>query len=187
MKCKVRLSLLFAVHFGGFALLLLLLHTLHRARILTLKFLSFLAHKLALHDLGKAIAIHPVGADNYYLRGDCHSKLGNYEQVCMRLESYQSSIVYSTFNLISDLLQYLIFLSLFCWQHNRRCRITTLRKRIASTTSAPYTLRVVRCGACWVVARRPPTTFDSHMTYWTREIRWVRLIVAFSSVNKFAQ
>lgn len=39
------------------------------------------AHKLALHDLGKAIAINPVGADNYYLRGDCHSKLGNYEQV----------------------------------------------------------------------------------------------------------
>jgi hypothetical protein len=22
-----------------------------------------------------------VGAENYYLRGDCHSKLGNYEQV----------------------------------------------------------------------------------------------------------
>jgi hypothetical protein len=22
-----------------------------------------------------------VGGDNYYLRGDCHSKLGNYEQV----------------------------------------------------------------------------------------------------------
>ena len=39
------------------------------------------AHKLALHDLGKAIAINPIGADNYYLRGDCHSKLGNYEQV----------------------------------------------------------------------------------------------------------
>ena len=55
--------------------------------ILTLVYLSFLAHKLALHDLGKAIAIHPVGADNYYLRGDCHSKLGNYEQVRMRLES----------------------------------------------------------------------------------------------------
>jgi hypothetical protein len=45
--------------------------------------LSYLpaAHKLALHDLGKAIAINPVGAENYYLRGDCHSKLGNYEQV----------------------------------------------------------------------------------------------------------
>lgn len=42
---------------------------------------SAAAHKLALHDLGKAIAINPIGADNYYLRGDCHSKLGNYEQV----------------------------------------------------------------------------------------------------------
>jgi hypothetical protein len=42
------------------------------------------AHKLALHDLGKAIAINPVGGDNYYLRGDCHSKLGNYEQVRAR-------------------------------------------------------------------------------------------------------
>jgi tetratricopeptide (TPR) repeat protein len=31
-------------------------------------------------DLGKAIAIHPINAENYYLRGDCHMKLGNYEQ-----------------------------------------------------------------------------------------------------------
>jgi len=37
------------------------------------------AHKLALLDLGKAIAINPTSADNYYLRGDCHCKLGNYE------------------------------------------------------------------------------------------------------------
>eukprot|EP01034_Spumella_vulgaris_P021885 gene21885-27961_t len=38
------------------------------------------AHKLALSDLGKAIAINPSHADNYYLRGDCQCKLGNYEQ-----------------------------------------------------------------------------------------------------------
>jgi hypothetical protein len=41
------------------------------------------AHKLALFDLGKAIAINATSPDNYFLRGDCHSKLGNYEQVCM--------------------------------------------------------------------------------------------------------
>eukprot|EP00981_Chlorochromonas_danica_P004577 scaffold912_cov187-Ochromonas_danica.AAC.55 len=38
------------------------------------------AHKLALMDLGKAIAINPSNPGNYFLRGDCHSKLGNYEQ-----------------------------------------------------------------------------------------------------------
>ena len=39
------------------------------------------AHKLALGDFGKAIAINPSQANNYFLRGDCHSKMGNYEQV----------------------------------------------------------------------------------------------------------
>lgn len=38
------------------------------------------AHKLALLDLGKAIAINPSHAENYFLRADCHVKLGNYEQ-----------------------------------------------------------------------------------------------------------
>lgn len=38
------------------------------------------AHKLALMDLGKAIAINPSQAINFYLRGDSHFKLGNYEQ-----------------------------------------------------------------------------------------------------------
>lgn len=38
------------------------------------------AHKLALHDLGRAIATNPTHPDNYYLRGDCQCKLGNYEQ-----------------------------------------------------------------------------------------------------------
>lgn len=38
------------------------------------------AHKLALMDLGKAIAINPSQAMNFYLRGDCHFRLGNYEQ-----------------------------------------------------------------------------------------------------------
>lgn len=38
------------------------------------------AHKLALMDLGKAIAINPSKADNYFIRGDCQSKMGNYEQ-----------------------------------------------------------------------------------------------------------
>jgi hypothetical protein len=32
-------------------------------------------------DLGRAISIHPSNAGNYFLRGDCHCKLGNYEQV----------------------------------------------------------------------------------------------------------
>lgn len=42
--------------------------------------LWFVAHKLALMDLGRAIAINPSNAGNYFLRGDCHCKLGNYEQ-----------------------------------------------------------------------------------------------------------
>jgi hypothetical protein len=33
-------------------------------------------------DLGKAIAINPSHAGNYFLRADCNYKLGNYEQVC---------------------------------------------------------------------------------------------------------
>ncbi len=37
------------------------------------------AHKLALADLGRAISLNPDRSENYYLRGDCHSKLGNYE------------------------------------------------------------------------------------------------------------
>lgn len=35
-------------------------------------------------DLGKAIAINPSNAGNYFLRGDCHCKLGSYEQVNLR-------------------------------------------------------------------------------------------------------
>lgn len=38
------------------------------------------AHQLSLMDLGKAIAINPSQPANYFLRGDCHLKLGNYEQ-----------------------------------------------------------------------------------------------------------
>ena len=37
------------------------------------------AHTFALADLGRAVAMDPERAGNYYLRGDCHSKLGNYE------------------------------------------------------------------------------------------------------------
>jgi tetratricopeptide (TPR) repeat protein len=37
------------------------------------------AHSLALADLGRAVALDPERASNYFLRGDCHSKLGNYE------------------------------------------------------------------------------------------------------------
>ena len=37
------------------------------------------AHKLALNDLGRAVALNDSRAENYYLRGDCHAKLGNYE------------------------------------------------------------------------------------------------------------
>ena len=43
------------------------------------------AHKLALSDLGRAIALNESRAQNYYLRGDCLSKLGNYE---MALNDY---------------------------------------------------------------------------------------------------
>jgi tetratricopeptide (TPR) repeat protein len=42
---------------------------------------SKLAHQLALSDLGRAIALNPMKSENYFLRGDCNSKLGNYEQV----------------------------------------------------------------------------------------------------------
>ncbi len=37
------------------------------------------AHKLALHDLGRAVALNDGRAENFFLRGDCHAKLGNYE------------------------------------------------------------------------------------------------------------
>lgn len=37
------------------------------------------AHKLALSDLGIAVSLHPERPENFYLRADCHSKLGNYE------------------------------------------------------------------------------------------------------------
>ena len=46
------------------------------------------AHKLALHDFGKAIAINPANAENYYLRGDCHMKLGDYE---LALQDYDQA------------------------------------------------------------------------------------------------
>ncbi len=37
------------------------------------------SYKLALNDLGRAIALNPRTAENFYLRGTCQSKLGNYE------------------------------------------------------------------------------------------------------------
>ena len=49
--------------------------------------MEFPAHKLALFDLGKAIAINPARADNFVLRGDCHSRMGNYEQVRLNVLS----------------------------------------------------------------------------------------------------
>lgn len=48
------------------------------------------AHKLALQDLGRAIAINPLLADTYFVRGDCHSKLGNYEQALMDFNTAES-------------------------------------------------------------------------------------------------
>jgi tetratricopeptide (TPR) repeat protein len=48
-------------------------------------------HKLALIDLGRAIALDPSKAENYFLRGDCHSKLGSYEQA---LADFEIAIVY---------------------------------------------------------------------------------------------
>jgi tetratricopeptide (TPR) repeat protein len=41
---------------------------------------ELMAYKLALTDFGRALASNSDSAVNYYLRGDCHSKLGNYEQ-----------------------------------------------------------------------------------------------------------
>jgi tetratricopeptide (TPR) repeat protein len=43
-------------------------------------FILFAVHKLALTDLGRAIALDPTKPENYFLRADCQSKLGNYEQ-----------------------------------------------------------------------------------------------------------
>lgn len=41
-------------------------------------------------DLGKAIAINPSNAGNYFLRGDCHCKLGDYEQALMDYDYAES-------------------------------------------------------------------------------------------------
>jgi len=38
------------------------------------------AYKYALSDLGRSLALNHDSSENYYLRADCHSKLGNYEQ-----------------------------------------------------------------------------------------------------------
>ncbi len=40
------------------------------------------AFKLALPDFGRAINICSDRAQNYFFRGNCQSKLGNYELVC---------------------------------------------------------------------------------------------------------
>lgn len=40
-----------------------------------------LAYKIAVVDFGKAIALRPNRPENYYFRGSCHSKLGNFERV----------------------------------------------------------------------------------------------------------
>lgn len=37
------------------------------------------AHKLALSDLARAINLMPEKSENYFLRGDCHCRMGNYE------------------------------------------------------------------------------------------------------------
>lgn len=37
------------------------------------------AYSYALSDFGRSVAMNPDRAQNYYLRADCHSKLGNYE------------------------------------------------------------------------------------------------------------
>lgn len=61
--------------------LLFSLHFIHCTYCYYVVNIVAIAHKLALMDLGKAIAINPSNPGNYFLRGDCHSKLGNYEQV----------------------------------------------------------------------------------------------------------
>jgi hypothetical protein len=40
------------------------------------------AYKIAVVDFGKAIALRPNRAENYYFRGSCQCKLGNFERVC---------------------------------------------------------------------------------------------------------
>jgi len=37
------------------------------------------AHQLALQDFGRAIALNPDTPENFFLRGNCHAKLGNHE------------------------------------------------------------------------------------------------------------
>jgi tetratricopeptide (TPR) repeat protein len=38
------------------------------------------AHKLALADLGRAVALNPDRPENFFLLADCHARLGNFEQ-----------------------------------------------------------------------------------------------------------
>jgi hypothetical protein len=47
-------------------------------------FLLSLVYKLAIVDLGRAAAMHPDRTENFFLKADCHGKLGNYEQVRVR-------------------------------------------------------------------------------------------------------
>lgn len=46
---------------------------------MSILFCHLLAHSFALTDFGRAVGLDPEKATNYYLRGDCHGKLGNYE------------------------------------------------------------------------------------------------------------
>lgn len=43
--------------------------------------LTFAAYKIAVVDFGKAIALRPNRAENYFFRGSCQCKLGNFERV----------------------------------------------------------------------------------------------------------
>ena len=43
------------------------------------------SYKLALHDFGRSILLSPSKPENYFLRADCHTKLGNYTQALQDL------------------------------------------------------------------------------------------------------
>lgn len=50
----------------------------------------YIAHSLALADFGRSVVLNPERSANFFLRGDCQSKLGNYEQVRESRVCFQS-------------------------------------------------------------------------------------------------
>lgn len=63
------------------------------------------AYKIAVVDFGKAIALRPNRPENYYFRGSCQCKLGNFERVMSSMLNFNSIRQY----LILRLLKQLVF------------------------------------------------------------------------------